>query len=80
MRQDVICSLVTAVVFGGLSLAGVGTAAATPADPPRPTGIIDGSANDANVLDSSNILGAMLGSGISGESNNNANSRASGGR
>ena len=32
------------------------------------------------LLDSSNILGAMLGSGISGESNNNANSRAAGGR
>jgi hypothetical protein len=80
MRQVVTRSLVTAAALGALSLAGVGTAAATPADPHRPTGIIDGSANDANVLDSSNILGAMLGSGISGESNNNANSRASGGR
>jgi hypothetical protein len=78
MRQVVIRSLVTAAALGGLSLAGVGTAAATRTDPYRRTGIIDGSANDANVLDGGNILGALVNSRLSDQSNNNADSRAVG--
>jgi len=65
MRQVVIRSLVTTAALSGLSFAGVGTAAATPADPHRPTGIVDGAVNDAHVADATNILGAMFGSQLS---------------
>jgi hypothetical protein len=62
MRQVMIRSIVTATVIGGLSLAGVGTAAASPADLHRPTGIIDGSLNNADVASGSNVLGALVNS------------------
>lgn len=72
-----ICSLVTAATLSGLGLTGVGTAAATPADPHRPTGIIDGSINDLTAADNSNILGALLNSNLS-DGSNNANTRTPG--
>jgi hypothetical protein len=78
MRQIMIGSIVTATVIGGLSLAGVGTAAASPADLHRPTGILDGSLNNADVASGSNVLGALVNSMLSDSSNNNANSGAAG--
>jgi hypothetical protein len=78
MRQVIIRSIVTATAIGGLSLAGVGTAAASPADLHRPTGIIDGSLNNADVASGSNVLGALVNSMLSDSSNNNANSGAAG--
>jgi hypothetical protein len=74
MRQVIIRSLVTAAAIGGLGFAGVGTAAATPASPHQPTGIIDGSLNNAHAADNGNVLGALLGGMLSDASNNNANS------
>jgi hypothetical protein len=71
MRQVIIRSLITAAAIGGLGFAGVGTAAATPASPHQPTGLVDGSLNNADVASQSNILGAMIGSQLSGASNNN---------
>lgn len=39
-------------------------------------GIIDGSLNDLHAADHSNVLGALVGSQLTGADNNNANTKA----
>jgi hypothetical protein len=41
-------------------------------------GLVDGSVNNAHVVDHSNILGVLLNSKIDDNSNSNANTRAEG--
>jgi hypothetical protein len=58
---------------GALALGGVVILA-----PTAQAGMIDGSLNNAHVLDHGNLLGVMVNSKLSDDSNNNANSRADG--
>ncbi|MFF7859292.1 hypothetical protein [Streptomyces sp. NPDC007904] len=54
------------------------TGAALASVSPAQAGILDGTLNNASILTSSNPLGMLLNSVLSGESNNNANTKASG--
>jgi hypothetical protein len=43
---------------------------------PAQAGLVDGSLNDAHVLDHGNVLGAMASAHVGDDRNNNANARA----
>ena len=58
------------------ALLAVGTAVLAGA--PAHAGIVDGSVNNAHVLDNVGVLNAMMGSNVETIENNNANTRAQG--
>ncbi|MGW1956101.1 hypothetical protein ACWCPI_25700 [Streptomyces sp. NPDC001920] len=61
-----------------LTAAGLAAASALLAAAPAHAGVIDGSLNNLHAAAESNVLGALVNSKLSGNDNNNANSRHTG--
>ncbi|MGC4984676.1 hypothetical protein ACLQ18_29215 [Streptomyces sp. DT193] len=61
-----------------LTAAGLAAAFALLVAAPAHAGIIDGSLNNLHAASQSNVLGALVNSNLSGNDNNNANSRSTG--